>query len=514
MQAHQSMASTPEESASLVGETYDPGTVLAERYRVVRALGEGGMGQVYECVHVEVGRRVALKVLQPWLADHAVGKRLRAEARAASAAGHPNIVEVFDAGRLDDGRPFLAMEYLDGRTLLDFIRACGRLSLHDLIEVGAQVARGLHAAHLAGIIHRDLKPENVMLVERDGTRVVKVVDFGIAFEVTDGKRVTREGMAVGTPQYMAPEQVLGAAGTPSFDIYSLGVLLFEMWTGQTPFEEGTSAEILEAKMQKTVPRVEDWRPDTPAWLAGLLAECFAYAPQERPESALIVAQRLEAGMTSVVVVPSTAPTATMEIPAPRRGGVLWVGLAAGAAAATVAVMWVTRPEPSSMRAGMQLSVPATVQPRTPPEPPVDPEPAPELPPSPEPLEPREEPDPPQKTRPPKVRTPQEPLPDIAADPPTPAVAKPKPKPKPKAPQVNCDGVEKRARQARGKHLWQPVLEEVRKKRCWASAAERTKLHVLALKELGRFESCAKVAAGSRDPEIQSWKRLCEKRAEG
>lgn len=509
MQAHQSMASKPDEPDALVGEAYEPGTVLSDRYRVVRALGEGGMGQVYECEHVEVGRKVAVKVLQPWLADHAVGKRLRVEARSASAAGHPNIVEVLDAGRLEDGRPFLAMEFLDGATLLDLIQCSARMTLADVADIGAQVARGLHAAHLAGIVHRDLKPENVMIVERDGKRTVKVVDFGIAFEVDEAKRMTREGVAVGTPQYMAPEQVFGAPGAPTFDVYALGVLLFEMWTGETPFDGSTAVKILEAKTQQTAPRVEQWRPDTPPWLADLIAECLAYDAKGRPDTAREVAERLEEGKSAVVVMAATAPTIEAAARPTKRGWGVWGGLGVGVLAVAATAFWSSRPESSSLRGGLRLSIPLSAAP--PEQEPRNVEDAPTADPSVEHVEPLDEPrlDAP-KPQPSMPKSP-EPLPTVSPKP------KPKPKPAPPAaagkPSIKCDGVEKRARQARGKHLWQPVLEEVVKKQCWASAAERKKLHVLALKELGRFASCAKVAGGSTDPEIQTWKRLCEKRAE-
>ena len=512
MQAHPCMTSKSEEANALAGKAYEPGTVLSGRYRVVRALGEGGMGQVYECEHVEVGRKVAVKVLQPWLADHAVGKRLRVEARSASAAGHPNIVEVLDAGRLEDGRPFLAMEFLDGSTLLDLIQCTARMTIADVAEIGAQVARGLHAAHLAGIVHRDLKPENVMIVERDGKRTVKVVDFGIAFEVDEAKRMTREGVAVGTPQYMAPEQVFGAPGAPTFDVYALGVLLFEMWTGETPFDGNTPVKILEAKTQQTAPRVEEWRPDTAPWLADLIAECLAYDAKGRPDTALEVAERLEQGKASVVAFAATAPTIeAAALPVKRRWGP-WMGLgiAAAFAAAATTGLWLSRPQPSPLRSGLALDLPPPV---APPDTVREVEDAPPVESSIEPVEPPSEPeDPPRREAPkPLPSTPEPPasLPTVSA----------KPEPEPRRPAVarkpdsKCDGVEKRARQARGKHLWQPVLEEVVKKQCWASAAERKKLHVLALKELGRFASCAKVAGGSTDPEIQTWKRLCEKRAE-
>ena len=447
------------------------------------------MGQVYACEHVSVGRKVAVKVLQPWLAQHPVGERLRTEARAASAAGHPNIVDVFDAGILDDGRPYIAMEFLDGQTLLDFIEDSPEMSTRVAAALAAQVARALHAAHQAGIIHRDLKPENVMLIERDRRKIVKVVDFGIAFDLGESKRMTREGLSVGTPQYMAPEQVFGAAGTPAFDIYALGVLLFEMCTGEPPFDGLKTVDILEAKASSVAPRLDARRPDAPAWLADLIAECLQHDPAARPQTAREVAERLERGGVDESTRVVQAPQPAVVSPTRRSWVVVGLGVCVGLGIAA----WSMRPKMQTMLPGL-VRVPVVVVPPTAEPDPVVPEPVPM--PS---VEPAPEPEPEPEAKP-KPRPPAE-LPAVAAD------------PKPVEPAVRCDGVVERARSSRDKHLWGPVLEEVAKKPCWSGKkAERLELRVHALKELGRFEACATAAKGSTDAEVQSWGRLCEKRA--
>ncbi|HET6585894.1 MAG TPA: serine/threonine-protein kinase, partial [Nannocystaceae bacterium] len=169
------------------------GTVVAGRYRVLDALGSGAMGTVYLAEHLAIGRRVALKVVAAgWSKSTAVTRRFRAEARAASAIGHPNIVEVLDADELPDGRPFIVMELLDGRDLLALLRREGPLPWVRVCQLGARIAHALHAAHEIGIVHRDLKAENVMLISGPNGEVVKVLDFGIAVTITEGaERATR-----------------------------------------------------------------------------------------------------------------------------------------------------------------------------------------------------------------------------------------------------------------------------------------------------------------------------------
>ncbi len=470
------------------------------------------MGQVYACEHVEVGRQVAVKVLQPWLAQHPVADRLRVEARAASAAGHPNIVDVFDAGKLDDGRPFIAMEFLDGETLHESIQRAGSLSLERAVVVGAAIARALEAAHGAGIIHRDLKPENVMLVQRGRERVVKVVDFGIAFDVAAVGRRTHAGVAIGTPHYMAPEQALGASGTPALDIYALGVILFEMVSGELPLDGPDPAQLLELKLSAVAPRLETQLPQIPTWYADLVSQCLERERGLRPATAGEVAERLERGR--VTEVSDLGAVATRELPStPPRSRSPWlIGSVLALTAAVGLGAWWSQPQVSAVAPSLpQIAVPQAPQATQPPL--VDEARLPEAPQE-EPVEavqPPKQPAPEAKPAPvQKAQDKPRALPQVSAEPrkpDAPASAKVV------TPAPKCEGVETRARQARSKHLWGPVLEEVTKTRCWSSNTERIKLHVLALKELGRFAACAKAARGSQDAEVQSWGTLCQKRAE-
>ncbi len=230
-----------------------PGVVVCDRYRVVRVLGEGGMGVVFEAEHTGVGRKVALKALR---ADFAktpdVVARFQREARAAAAIGHDNIIDVIDFGTFE-GAPFMVMEMLKGEALDERIARKGKLPLENAAYILQQVLSALGAAHEAGIIHRDLKPENVFLTQKAGIPdFVKLLDFGIAklrVDETgaDGKvrAMTQAGTVLGTPHYMAPEQALAERDLDSrIDLYSAGVMLYEMTTGTVPFDSESDAEIL------------------------------------------------------------------------------------------------------------------------------------------------------------------------------------------------------------------------------------------------------------------------------
>ncbi|MCB9567260.1 MAG: serine/threonine protein kinase [Myxococcales bacterium] len=280
-------------------EHIEPGTIIAERYRVVSRIGRGGMGTVYLGEHTTVGRRVAIKVLtHQWSRNELVAKRFRAEARAASAAGHPNIIEVFDAGELPDGRLYLVMEYLTGRNLYDEIQDLGTLSVGRACRIIRAVGRAIRAAHEVGIIHRDLKPDNVMFVplpEGEG-ETVKVLDFGISAGAERSEsqaRLTIPGHALGTPEYMAPEQAKGKDATESFDLYALGVMLFETLVGEPPFVSNNLVEIMARKSTERAPSLAEKRPDLPRSLIQLVDDCLEIDPAKRPPSARDFLIRLE-----------------------------------------------------------------------------------------------------------------------------------------------------------------------------------------------------------------------------
>ncbi|MBN2575774.1 MAG: serine/threonine protein kinase [Deltaproteobacteria bacterium] len=223
-------------------ESVDPliEQVVADRYRIVRKLGEGGMGSVYLAEHVVIEKKFALKVLAPELARRAdLVARFLQEARSASRIGHENVIDISDFGQSPDGLVYIAMEYLDGKDLGEIVRSQGAMSWRDARDIVLQICRALRAAHDKGIVHRDMKPENIFLIQREGQpHFVKILDFGIAKVMgldPNGPRLTRTGMIFGTPEYMAPEQAEGKDTDHRADIYAVGCILYHLLTGQTPF---------------------------------------------------------------------------------------------------------------------------------------------------------------------------------------------------------------------------------------------------------------------------------------
>ncbi|MBI4510612.1 MAG: protein kinase [Deltaproteobacteria bacterium] len=222
------------------------GQVIADRYRLVRKLGEGGMGEVYEAEHVHIEKRVALKLLRPEILSNAEAvSRFRQEARSASSIGHENIIEIDDFGTLPDGRVYLTMEFLSGAPLSELLKH--GISFDRVLHILIQTGRGLAAAHAKGIVHRDMKPENIFVnVGRDGRDVPKLLDFGIAkvSGADNNQHLTRTGTIFGTPFYMAPEQALGQKLDHRADIYAMGVILYEVFTGSVPFKAESFMGIL------------------------------------------------------------------------------------------------------------------------------------------------------------------------------------------------------------------------------------------------------------------------------
>jgi serine/threonine-protein kinase len=265
------------------------GQIIDQRYRVERVLGQGGMGWVYEVEHIEIGKKLALKVLLPQFSRQAdLVARFRREARAASTIGHPNIVDVTDSGTTEDGSFYFVMERLEGIELGDALRNDRRLPSDRAVHIAVQMCRALAAAHAAGIIHRDLKPENVFLVTRDGDAdFVKILDFGIAKapEVQQTPRkLTTPGIAMGTPEYMAPEQAAGRAADPRADVYSVGAILYEMVTGWPPHSGENVMEILTKKATEAVRPARELNPEVPEALERVIAACLERDVALRPQS--------------------------------------------------------------------------------------------------------------------------------------------------------------------------------------------------------------------------------------
>jgi serine/threonine protein kinase len=266
------------------------GLVIDGRYRICELIGEGGMGRVYHAEHVEIGKRVALKILHPVYGRMPeLVERFRREARAASRIGHPHIVDVTDSGTTVDGSVYFVMEYLEGVELASVIDREGALEIGRALRITTQMCRALAAAHAVGIIHRDLKPENIFLTIREGTSdFVKVLDFGIAKssegEEARSKRLTHPGMAMGTPEYMAPEQAAGKPSDARCDVYAVGAILYEMLTGVPPYEGANFMEILSKKATIDPVPVRRLRPEVPEPVERVVMNAMARDPQGRPRS--------------------------------------------------------------------------------------------------------------------------------------------------------------------------------------------------------------------------------------
>jgi serine/threonine-protein kinase len=237
-------------NSSQACDSSDPllGQLLGDRYRVLRYLGQGGMGTVYLAEHVLIRRKVAIKLLHPAHANSVESvERFHREATAAAAIGNPHIVDVTDMGRLQSGAHYIVLEYLDGADLAWTIARQGRLPISEVLRIGLQLCDALDAVHAAGIVHRDLKPENLFLIERPGEPAfLKVLDFGICkFHDLGSRRITATGTAIGTPQFMAPEQLEGRSDVDArADLYAAGAILYFALSGRAPFEAETLPRLL------------------------------------------------------------------------------------------------------------------------------------------------------------------------------------------------------------------------------------------------------------------------------
>ncbi len=260
-----------------------PGDVLANRYRIQRLLGKGGMGAVYLAHDEVLGDVVALKVISSaWAADEsAMVERFKREAAAARKVSSPNVIRIHDLGEARPGLLYLSMEYVQGRTLADVIGARGLVPVADCVDILGQICTGLAAAHDAGVIHRDLKPGNVLVGERNA---VKIIDFGLA-KATAAEGMTATGMLMGTPYYMSPEQVRGRRVDAASDIYSLGALAYHLVTGRPPFSGENAIAVGFAHLSEMPPPARQIRPEIPAELDQTITRALAKEPADRPHSA-------------------------------------------------------------------------------------------------------------------------------------------------------------------------------------------------------------------------------------
>ncbi|MCU0665217.1 MAG: serine/threonine protein kinase [Myxococcota bacterium] len=268
------------------------GRLLEGKYRLQRSLGKGGMGEVYEAYHELIGRKVAVKVLHSeYLADEGAVRRFEQEARTATAIGHEHIVEITDMGRLEHGELFIAMEFLEGLDLAGVLQLEPRLEPRRVCHIAIQILSALEATHAKGIVHRDLKPANIILVPRDGTQdYVKIVDFGIS-KVGDpsggsAPSNTRAGELLGTPLYMSPEQALGSLDiTWSTDIFSVGVMMYEMLGGALPFQAPSLPRLLHRIIREDPEPLGQLNPEVPDELCQIVANAMAKRPMDRFRSA-------------------------------------------------------------------------------------------------------------------------------------------------------------------------------------------------------------------------------------
>src|SRR5881628_1623007 len=304
------------------GPTHDlVGQVLADRYHIMKKLGEGGMGQVYLAEHVKMGRRSAIKVMNPSLVhDPDAVARFNREAANASRITHPNVCAIYDFGETPDGTIYLAMEFIEGEPLTDVLAREGALPAHRAGHIFLQVADALQAAHDLGIVHRDLKPDNIMISRgRDGSDVVKVVDFGIAKAVggDDSQKVTKTGLVVGTPEFMSPEKLSGDKLDGRSDLYSLALVLFKTLTGKLPFEATTVQETMIKRLTDEPVKLAAARPDLqfPTGLQETLDAALARSPVDRYQSAAKFAADAGAFLGRGRGAGAGAP-----VPATRAGG--------------------------------------------------------------------------------------------------------------------------------------------------------------------------------------------------
>jgi serine/threonine-protein kinase len=277
--------------------TLEVGQTLARRYRILRLVGEGGMGSVYEAMQLNLGRRLALKVLHPHIVRvPGVPERFQREAEVLARLRHPGSVEVLDYG-VEGEFLFLAMDLLQGETVEERVLREGLLPVPRVMEVGVRVLEVLQAAHALGIVHRDLKPTNLFFEMHDGAERVKVLDFGLAALVgEDAARLTRTGLAVGTPGFMPPEQLRGQQVDGRSDLYALGCVLYELLTGTPPFPTTFSAELTAAHLYQPVRPLRQVRPDRdiPEPLEAVVLKALEKLPSARPPDAASMRRELQA----------------------------------------------------------------------------------------------------------------------------------------------------------------------------------------------------------------------------
>ncbi|MEZ4380038.1 MAG: protein kinase [Nannocystaceae bacterium] len=543
--ADQTWQTIEEEPEELDDDTLlGAGDLLGGRYRIGPQIGRGGMGRVYSGEHVGLGRPVAIKIL----AGHRCGvnvaaRRFAAEGRAAAAVSHPGIVDVLDSGELDDGRLYLVMERIDGRTLAEELDMRAPLPWREACELVAAIANALAAAHRRGLIHRDLKPSNIMLSADDGGRRPKILDFGIAADISQisDVRMTRPGQLLGTPLYMAPEQADALAPTPQMDLYALGCILFHALTGAAPFADEDPFALVARKRRAPSPSLASARDDLPAALVRLVDRCLAVDPTARPHSAAAIEDELRALLAD--------PEPARAAPHPSRGGArslilggalsfgLLVGLALlrvsarDPAPAPAPAPEVSQPElgpPGALTTSVDAPSPARLA-DAPSQPQdgrqeqqrqlgVDAEAAgsgdaePEAKPVPEDTDAAED----AQEGAPQDAPQDAAATDTATSTSTSAAPKAGRAAKPAQSSVDpgasrCELVRRSASESRRTYNWAGVLRHTAKAGCWGDRVARTELRVKAHLELGNYRQCIDEGEGVADRKIRSMVTICARR---
>ena len=279
-----SFANCPADGTRLVAVDDLVATTLCGTYRIVRILGEGSMGRVYEAQHVRIAtKRFAIKTLHADLSGHPdIVARFQREAEAAAAISSPHVVGVYDVDRAPDGRPFLVSEFLEGTELAEHLQQVGRMAVGPAVRIVRQLCKALEAAHARGVVHRDMKPENVFLTGDAARPVAKVLDFGISkVEDRGGSSITKTGMVLGTPSFMAPEQARGQPVDHRVDVYAVGAILYTLLTGRRPFDREDPGATLLAVMEEQATRPRVLEPSIPEALEQVIQRAMAKSATER-----------------------------------------------------------------------------------------------------------------------------------------------------------------------------------------------------------------------------------------